>query len=174
MDRLIYYAIPAFVLLLVVELLSFKPPSDDDDLVGYETRDTRDQPRDGRRQRDHQRRLEARRRWSPTPALYELAPLRTADGRRRGPGSLLFFADDLAYYWFHRVHHEVRVFWASHVVHHSSEHFNLSTALRQTWTPMTEPAVLGAARPARLRAVDDPHPAVGEPDLPVLDPHRDA
>jgi sterol desaturase/sphingolipid hydroxylase (fatty acid hydroxylase superfamily) len=31
----------------------------------------------------------------------------------------------------------VRVFWASHVVHHSSQHYNLSTALRQTWTPMT-------------------------------------
>jgi sterol desaturase/sphingolipid hydroxylase (fatty acid hydroxylase superfamily) len=31
----------------------------------------------------------------------------------------------------------VRVFWASHVVHHSSEHYNLSTALRQTWVPMT-------------------------------------
>jgi sterol desaturase/sphingolipid hydroxylase (fatty acid hydroxylase superfamily) len=31
----------------------------------------------------------------------------------------------------------VRVFWASHVVHHSSQYFNLSTALRQTWTPMT-------------------------------------
>ena len=50
---------------------------------------------------------------------------------------LLFFADDLAYYWFHRVSHEVRVFWASHVVHHSSQHYNLSTALRQTWVPMT-------------------------------------
>jgi hypothetical protein len=34
--------------------------------------------------------------------------------------------------WFHRVRHEVRVFWASHVVHHFSEHYNLSTALRQT------------------------------------------
>ena len=31
----------------------------------------------------------------------------------------------------------MRVFWASHVVHHSSQHYNLSTALRQTWTPMT-------------------------------------
>jgi sterol desaturase/sphingolipid hydroxylase (fatty acid hydroxylase superfamily) len=51
--------------------------------------------------------------------------------------ALLFLADDFAYYWFHRIHHEVRVFWASHVVHHSSEHYNLSTALRQTWTPMT-------------------------------------
>ncbi len=50
---------------------------------------------------------------------------------------VLFLADDFAYYWFHRIHHEVRVFWASHVVHHSSQHYNLSTALRQTWTPMT-------------------------------------
>jgi sterol desaturase/sphingolipid hydroxylase (fatty acid hydroxylase superfamily) len=47
---------------------------------------------------------------------------------------LLFFADDLAYYWFHRISHECRLFWASHVVHHSSEHYNLSTALRQTWS----------------------------------------
>ena len=47
---------------------------------------------------------------------------------------LLFFADDLSYYWFHRVSHENRLFWASHVIHHSSQHYNLSTALRQTWT----------------------------------------
>ena len=45
-----------------------------------------------------------------------------------------FFAEDLAYYWFHRVSHERRWFWASHVVHHSSQRYNLSTALRQTWT----------------------------------------
>ncbi len=47
---------------------------------------------------------------------------------------LLFFADDFSYYWFHRVSHENRLFWASHVIHHSSKHYNLSTALRQTWT----------------------------------------
>jgi sterol desaturase/sphingolipid hydroxylase (fatty acid hydroxylase superfamily) len=47
---------------------------------------------------------------------------------------LLFFADDLSYYWFHRISHECRFFWASHVVHHSSQHYNLSTALRQTWS----------------------------------------
>jgi sterol desaturase/sphingolipid hydroxylase (fatty acid hydroxylase superfamily) len=45
-----------------------------------------------------------------------------------------FFAEDLAYYWMHRVSHERRWFWASHVVHHSSQHYNLTTALRQTWT----------------------------------------
>ena len=46
-------------------------------------------------------------------------------------------AVDFAYYWFHRLHHEVRVLWASHVPHHSSQHYNLSTALRQSWTPFT-------------------------------------
>jgi sterol desaturase/sphingolipid hydroxylase (fatty acid hydroxylase superfamily) len=45
-----------------------------------------------------------------------------------------FFAEDIAYYWMHRVSHERRWFWASHVVHHSSQHYNLTTALRQTWT----------------------------------------
>jgi len=48
--------------------------------------------------------------------------------------ALLFFGDEFSYYWFHRVSHECRLFWASHVVHHSSERYNLSTALRQTWT----------------------------------------
>ena len=47
---------------------------------------------------------------------------------------LLLFADDLSYYWFHRISHENRLFWASHVIHHSSKHYNFSTALRQTWT----------------------------------------
>jgi sterol desaturase/sphingolipid hydroxylase (fatty acid hydroxylase superfamily) len=56
-----------------------------------------------------------------------------------GPGlfALALLADDFAYYWFHRLHHEVRVLWAAHVTHHSSERYNLSTALRQSWTPMT-------------------------------------
>ena len=47
---------------------------------------------------------------------------------------LVFLLDDLAYYVFHRMAHRVRWFWASHVIHHSSQHYNLSTALRQTWT----------------------------------------
>src|SRR5262249_7606 len=47
---------------------------------------------------------------------------------------LLFFGDEFSYYWFHRMSHECRFFWASHVVHHSSQRYNLSTALRQTWT----------------------------------------
>ena len=42
--------------------------------------------------------------------------------------------DDFAYYWFHRWSHEVRFWWAAHVNHHSSQEYNLSTAVRQTWT----------------------------------------
>jgi sterol desaturase/sphingolipid hydroxylase (fatty acid hydroxylase superfamily) len=42
---------------------------------------------------------------------------------------------DLAYYWDHRLEHEMRLLWACHVSHHSSRHYNLSTALRQPWTP---------------------------------------
>jgi len=47
---------------------------------------------------------------------------------------LVLFAEDFLYYWFHRISHENRFFWASHVVHHSSQKYNLSTALRQTWS----------------------------------------
>lgn len=47
---------------------------------------------------------------------------------------LCFVLDDLRYYWVHRFGHRVRWVWASHVNHHSSQHYNLSTALRQTWT----------------------------------------
>ncbi len=46
---------------------------------------------------------------------------------------ILLFADDFLYYWFHRISHEVRFFWNFHVVHHSSNKFNLSVAVRQSW-----------------------------------------
>ena len=56
-----------------------------------------------------------------------------------GEGALGFavamVAWDFGYYWHHRWEHEVRFFWASHVSHHSSQKYNLSTALRQPWTP---------------------------------------
>ena len=47
---------------------------------------------------------------------------------------LILFSDDFTFYWFHRFSHRCRYFWASHVIHHSSTKYNLSTALRQTWT----------------------------------------
>jgi len=47
---------------------------------------------------------------------------------------LLFFLYDLCYYWAHRKSHEINLFWGGHVVHHSSEEYNLSVALRQSST----------------------------------------
>jgi alkylglycerol monooxygenase len=65
---------------------------------------------------------------------------RAADGYRlldlpdEGLGIWLFalVAYDFSYYWFHRISHEVNLFWAAHVVHHQSEDYNLGTALRQS------------------------------------------
>lgn len=48
--------------------------------------------------------------------------------------ALCFVLDDLRYYWVHRFGHRIRWVWASHINHHSSQHYNLTTALRQTWT----------------------------------------
>ena len=46
---------------------------------------------------------------------------------------LILFADDFTFYWHHRLSHEVRILWAAHVNHHSSQTLNLATALRQSW-----------------------------------------
>lgn len=63
---------------------------------------------------------------------------------------------DLVYYWNHRLMHQVRGLWAVHVVHHSSERYNLSTALRQpvadalgVWVPYGALALLGV-RPSLI------------------------
>lgn len=45
---------------------------------------------------------------------------------------VLFLLTDLAYYWAHRMSHEINLFWGGHVVHHQSEEYNLSVALRQS------------------------------------------
>lgn len=47
---------------------------------------------------------------------------------------ILVVLDDICYWMYHASSHKIRFFWASHVNHHSSEHYNLSTALRQSWT----------------------------------------
>ncbi|AWE54053.1 sterol desaturase family protein [Streptomyces nigra] len=130
----VVYAIPAFVLLVAVEALSYRFLPDDDER-GYEVRDTATSMSMGAGSQV------IALPWKAVvivayAALYSVAPWQLS------PGSvwtwvLLFFAEDLAYYSFHRAHHRVRLLWASHVVHHSSVRFNLSTALRQSWTPMS-------------------------------------
>lgn len=51
--------------------------------------------------------------------------------------AVAMIAVDFMYYWYHRAHHEIRMLWAVHVVHHSSQHFNLSVALRTSCVVVT-------------------------------------
>ena len=77
-------------------------------------------------------------RWVGVPAWPDGIMLRrdssgvTIDWAAVVGWSSAFVVVDLAYYWFHRVSHEVNLFWAGHVVHHSSEEYNLAVALRQS------------------------------------------
>jgi sterol desaturase/sphingolipid hydroxylase (fatty acid hydroxylase superfamily) len=133
-EYLLLYAAPVFLVMLVLELLTFRYLSDDTDL-GYDTKDTATSLSMGLGF------LAVEAWWKiVTVAVYvvcyELTPLRLSP-ENWWTWVLLFFADDFLYYCYHRSHHEVRVLWASHVVHHSSERYNFSTALRQPWTPFT-------------------------------------
>lgn len=134
MFDLILHAVPVFVICLVLEALSFHFLPDDDE-VGYEFRDSRTSLTMGIGN------VIINIGWklavlAAYSAAYLVAPFHLPANNPL-TWIALFVADDFLYYWYHRTHHTIRVFWASHVVHHSSEHYNLSTALRQTWTPFT-------------------------------------
>ena len=65
--------------------------------------------------------------------LYEHYRLVTFADGSIVPWLIAFFGVDFAYYWWHRLSHEVAFMWAIHVVHHQSEDYNLAVALRQAW-----------------------------------------
>ena len=135
MHDLILPAIPFFILFLVLEIVSFRHVHEDDDLIGYERSDTTTSLTMGLIS------VIVGALWGLVAiavyaAIYTVSPWHLPTNEW-WTYALLFVADDLAFYWYHRVGHEVRVFWAAHVVHHSSQHFNLSTALRQPIFPMT-------------------------------------
>ena len=137
MSHLVLYAIPAFILAMIVEgLWAVRHPQ----ARGYEKRDTATSLTMGLANVA----INAGTTLAITLPLYTLAyDHRLAHlGRPNAWWSwlVLLFAEDCCYYWFHRIHHEVRVLWAAHVIHHSSQHYNLSTALRQPiLTPVTGP-----------------------------------
>jgi sterol desaturase/sphingolipid hydroxylase (fatty acid hydroxylase superfamily) len=135
--ELILYAIPFFVATLAVEWLQFRHDTEERraELVGYGKSDTMTSLAMGIGN------VVTNTAWKVVvvaayAGIYELTPLRVPSDAWWA-WVALFFADEVAYYWYHRLSHTVRIFWASHVVHHSSQHYNLSTALRQPWTPMT-------------------------------------
>ncbi|GCD77406.1 hypothetical protein JCM31826_08880 [Thermaurantimonas aggregans] len=127
MPNLIHYAIPAFLVLLLTELIF----SELTKKHLYETRDTLSSLAMG----IGNVLINLIGKSFALATYYFFWRYRFFDlGSAWWVWLLLLFADDFTYYWYHRWSHEVRYLWASHVVHHSSQRYNLSTALRQTWT----------------------------------------
>jgi sterol desaturase/sphingolipid hydroxylase (fatty acid hydroxylase superfamily) len=147
----VMWSIPAFVLLLVVERISYVFHRDDDE-VGYGGADTVTSLSMGLGS------IAFDLVWkvpivAASAFVYSLSPFQIDEVWWTWP--LLLLAQDFFYYWSHRSHHVVRILWASHVVHHSSRRFNLSTALRQPWTGVTSwvfylPMLLAGVHPAVL------------------------
>lgn len=128
MSELIYFAVPAFIGLMAVELLVYGRLRRGH---GYEPKDTAASLSMGI----------GNVAVSLVSKLIALAVFAWAYEHRvldLGTSALawvlLIPLEDLCYYWFHRLHHEVRFLWAAHENHHSSRYYNLSTALRQSWT----------------------------------------
>jgi len=135
-SNLVLYSIPAFVVLVLLELAwTRRHPQ----LRGYETRDTFASLSMGLINVG----ISAGAKFLSIPMfalLYEHRVVDVVAALGAWSWLVLLFAEDLCYYWFHRLHHEVRVLWAAHVNHHSSQYYNLSTALRQPLlTPFTGP-----------------------------------
>lgn len=127
-NDIVTYAIPAFVILVAIEIFMWRRNSK---LVSYETRDTAASLILGFGSVIAGATLGT----ASIVGLLWLHEYRLFDfGYTWWAFALCFFAEDLTFYWSHRLSHEVRWFWASHVIHHSSQHYNLSTALRQPWT----------------------------------------
>ena len=149
MSSLIAYAVPVFLLLLGLEAAVHARAARRRGLRGYEPRDTAASLAMGVGNV-----VVAAFTRSATLGVYAWVHQYAFFDPGRGAAAfvLAMVGDDFCYYWFHRAHHEVRILWAAHENHHSSRYFNLSTALRQSWTtPLTGPifwtplALLGVA-----------------------------
>ena len=128
MSNLIQYAIPAFIVLLIAEVIVTAKQQKE----YYDVKDTA-----GSLSMGIGNVVIGVLGKAIVLAAYTLVyqfRLFTIDMAQVWPWVVLLFADDFSYYWFHRISHQSRYFWASHVVHHSSQKYNLGTALRQTWT----------------------------------------
>lgn len=129
----VVWSVPAFILLMALERVSYWLHPDDDEL-GYDNKDAATSIGMGLGS------LGFDLLWGLGIALgiglvATITPLHISTTWWLIP--IFLVAQDFFYYWSHRSHHRVRILWASHVVHHSSQRFNLSTALRQPWTGFT-------------------------------------
>jgi sterol desaturase/sphingolipid hydroxylase (fatty acid hydroxylase superfamily) len=132
------YAIPFFIAFIVLEAASLRFLSDEqpERYRGYDRRDSRTSILMGLGSLFFTggARLAALLGYS---ALYVVSPLRL-DTHLWWTWVYAILVVDLLFYTEHRAAHRVRILWAAHQAHHSSERFNLSTAVRQKWNPWWE------------------------------------
>jgi len=140
-SNLVLYSIPAFIALLLLELAWSRRAqrAGREDIRGYYTKDTLASLSMGLINVA----VAAGAKFLSIPffaILYEHRVVDIVEATGGWAWVLLLVIEDHSYYWFHRMHHEVRLLWACHVNHHSSRYYNLSTALRQAvLTPLTGP-----------------------------------
>jgi sterol desaturase/sphingolipid hydroxylase (fatty acid hydroxylase superfamily) len=136
----IRFAIPVFVLFIGIELLSLRllgEQPDGDAPRGYEFRDARASLLMGLGSVAFGIVVRAASLLGYA-VLYELAAPWRLPASSWTTWAGLFVLVDLLWYAYHRVSHRVRLVWAAHQAHHSSEYFNFSTALRQKWNQWFE------------------------------------
>jgi sterol desaturase/sphingolipid hydroxylase (fatty acid hydroxylase superfamily) len=126
------YAIPVFLLFIVIELVALRFISDDTPRRGYAPADARTSLFMGLLGSVIAVGFRVLALLGYTAIYVYLAPWHLpADNPWTWVGLIL--GVDLLWYCYHRMSHRVRVIWAAHQAHHSSEYFNYSTALRQKW-----------------------------------------
>lgn len=133
----VVFALPAIALLIAVELLALRFGSDGDEVKRYDPRDHRASILTGLGALVVTTLLKA-----GSLALYAyihayLSPWHLP-ANTWFTWLLVFVGVDLTIYGYHRMAHRVRVMWAGHQVHHSSEYLNVSTALRRKWAQWFE------------------------------------
>jgi sterol desaturase/sphingolipid hydroxylase (fatty acid hydroxylase superfamily) len=132
----VVYAIPVFILFVTLEALSLRFLDDDSPVKGYEYRDARASILMGAGSLvvNGVARIGALVGYA---WLYTLAPFHL-NTRSWVVWVYAILAVDLLYYLQHRAAHRVRILWAAHQAHHSSQYLNFGTALRQKWNPWWE------------------------------------
>lgn len=123
----ILYAVPVFLLLIVLELLADRWRG----VSNYRLADAINSLSAGVLSTTSGMLTKAVGLFSYTLAWQQLA-LFELSAESLGIWLLAFVLYDFCYYWNHRLGHERNVLWAAHSVHHQSEDYNLSTALRQS------------------------------------------
>jgi sterol desaturase/sphingolipid hydroxylase (fatty acid hydroxylase superfamily) len=128
------FAIPFFVLSILLELAALKWLDHDDNVTGYALKDARTSLLMGLGSLVTSLALKVGS-FFVFVWLYDHAALFHLPTDAWWSWIVMVVAVDLAYYWQHRFVHRARVGWAAHQAHHSSEYMNFATALRQKWNP---------------------------------------